>query len=284
MIVGLLGGLASHVAVVLAALMTALVMMAASPAFADDDDDDDMAPNRKKWEAPFGGFYSAALTVVSDYSFGGISQTNRQPAFQPSVGYRTPSLIEGANLWLYLGGWGSNVTFASVGPAVEVDLSGGFKWRTLSNKLGWDVGYIRYTFLGVPAEYAYNYGEFNLAASYDFGFAQLTGRVRFSPQSFGDSGKSWSERALVSVPLPFLKVNENVSFKAYGTVGNQSAERFLQYGIPSPDYWFWGAGLVVSAYGLDITVAYTDTSIDVAGCGYTTNCQGRVILGVTKAF
>ena len=126
MIVGLLGGLASHVAVVLAALMTALVMMAASPAFADDDDDD-MAPNRKKWEAPFGGFYSAALRVVSDYSFGGISQTNRQPAFQPSVGYRTPSLIEGANLWLYLGGWGSNVTFASVGPAVEVDLSGGIQ-------------------------------------------------------------------------------------------------------------------------------------------------------------
>ncbi|NDH64289.1 MAG: hypothetical protein EBY18_22180, partial [Alphaproteobacteria bacterium] len=68
------------------------------------------------------------------------------------------------------------------------------------------------------------------------------------------------------------------------TVGNQSAERFLQYGIPSPDYWFWGAGMVVSAYGVDITVAYTDTSIDIAGCGNTTNCQGRFILGVTKVF
>lgn len=242
------------------------------------------APEQKKWEAPFGGFYSASLTVVSDYSFGGISQTNRQPAFQPSVGYRTSSLIEGQNLWFYLGAWGSNINFASVGPAVEVDISGGFKWRTLGDKLSFDLGYIRYTFLGVPAEFAYNYGEFNFAPAYDFGFAQLGARIRFSPQSFGDSGKSWSERVLLSVPLPFLKVNENVTLKIYGTVGNQSAERFLQYGIPSPDYWFWGAGLIVSAYGLDITVAYTDTSIDVAGCGNTTNCQGRFLVGITKAF
>ena len=285
MIFGNLCGIASHVAVVLTTLVTALAMAFVAPACAEDDDDDEpVASQRRKWEAPFGGFYSAALTVVSDYSFGGISQTNRQPAFQPSVGYRTPSLIEGQNLWLYLGGWGSNVTFASVGPAVEIDISGGFKWRTLGNRMAFDFGYIRYTFLGVPHDLGYNYGEFNFAASYDFGPAQLAGRVRFSPQSFGDSGKSWSERALLSVPLPFLKVNENVAFKMYGSLGNQSAERFLQYGIPSPDYWFWQLGLVVSAYGLDITVAYTDTSIDIAGCGYTTNCQGRVLLGITKVF
>ena len=284
MIVGLLGGLASHVAVVLAALMTALVMMAASPAFADDDDDDDMAPNRKKWEAPFGGFYSAALTVVSDYSFRGISQTNRQPALQPSLGYRTPSVSENINLWGYVGAWGSNVHLASAGPAVEVDLSAGLKWRTLGNRLGFEVGYVRYLFLGVPADLSYDYGEFTLGVSYNFGFVQVGGRLHYSPQAIADSGRSWSERVLLSVPLPFLKVNENVALKVYGSLGNQSVERYLQYGIPSPDYWYWQAGLVVSAYGLDITVAYTDTSIDVAGCGYTTNCQGRVILGVTKAF
>ena len=267
-----------------AALVAAVSIMAGVVAGAGAAHAEEEKVPEKKWEAPFGGFYSAALTVVSDYTFGGISQTNRQPAFQPSVGYRTASLIEGQNLWFYLGAWGSNINFASVGPATEVDLSGGFKWRTLENRLSFDLGYIRYTFLGVPAEFAYNYGEFNFAPAYDFGFAQLGARIRFSPQSFGDSGKSWSERALLSVPLPFLKVNENVTLKIYGTVGNQSAERFLQYGIPSPDYWFWGAGLIVGAYGLDITVAYTDTSIDVAGCGNTTNCQGRFLVGITKAF
>ncbi|MDI1287467.1 MAG: TorF family putative porin [Reyranella sp.] len=260
--------------------VASLVVMAAGTAHADEE----KVPEKKKWEAPFGGFYSAALTVVSDYAFGGISQTNRQPAFQPSVGYRTSSLIEGQNLWFYLGAWGSNINFASVGPAIEVDLSAGFKWRTLENKLSFDLGYIRYTFLGVPAELAYNYGEFNFAPAYDFGPAQLGFRIRYSPQSFGDSGRSWSERALLSVPLNFLHVNEDVAMKIYGSVGNQSAERYLRYGIPSSDYWFWQLGFVVSAYGLDITVAYTDTSIDVAGCGNTTNCQGRFLLGISKVF
>ena len=263
-----------------AVLIAALVVVGTSAARADEE----KVPEKKKWEAPFGGFYSAALTVVSDYAFGGISQTNRQPAFQPSLGYRTSSLIEGQNLWFYLGAWGSNINFASVGPAIEVDLSLGFKWRTLENKLSFDFGYIRYPFLGVPADLSYNYGEFNFAPAYDFGPAQLGFRIRYSPQSFGDSGKSWSERALLSVPLNFLHVNDDIALKVYGSVGNQSAERYLRYGIPSSDYWFWQLGFVVSAYGLDITVAYTDTSIDIAGCGNTTNCQGRFLLGVSKVF
>ncbi|NDH64443.1 MAG: hypothetical protein EBY18_22995, partial [Alphaproteobacteria bacterium] len=127
-------------------LVTAVAMVVAclgiaGGAAARDNEEKAATAENKKWEAPFGGFYSAALTVVSDYSFGGISQTNRQPAFQPSVGYRTSPLIEGQNLWLYLGAWGSNINFVNVGPAVEIDLSGGFKWRTLSNKLSFDLGY-----------------------------------------------------------------------------------------------------------------------------------------------
>ena len=84
--------------------------------------------------------------------------------------------------------------------------------------------------------------------------------------------------------MPFLRINEDIAFKVYGSLGNQSVERFLNYGIPSNDYWFWQLGLVVSAYGLDITVAYTDTSIDISGCGNTTNCAGRILLGVSKTF
>jgi hypothetical protein len=37
-------------------------------------------------------------------------------------------------------------------------------------------------------------------------------------------------------------------------------------------------------WGLDFTVAYTDTNIDVAGCGYTQYCSGRAFLSVTKTF
>ena len=84
-------------------------------------DGEEKVPEKQKWQAPFGGTLSAAFTVVSDYTFGGISQTNRQPAFQPSVAYRTPSLVDGTNLWLYLGAWGASwvaLTFTGMPMAV----------------------------------------------------------------------------------------------------------------------------------------------------------------------
>ena len=68
------------------------------------------------------------------------------------------------------------------------------------------------------------------------------------------------------MPLPFLSFNENIAFKTYGALGNLSVDRFAAYGLPSSDYWYWQIALVTSAYGLDVMVAYTDTSIDPAGC------------------
>jgi hypothetical protein len=108
--------------------------------------------------------------------------------------------------------------------------------------------------------------------------------LRFSPNAFGNSGWEWNKRGLLSVPLDFLKITDKAKFKAYGALGNLSVERFLQYGIPSGDYWYWQLGLVTSAFGLDFTVAYTDTSVDTAGCSYTSYCDGRVFVSVTKAF
>ena len=280
---GAMGGAMS-----VAMIVALLVAFAAGPAHAQGHAQTqgvvEQAPDQARWHGPFGGFFSASFTVVSDYSFAGISQTNRQPAFQPSFGYRTPSFSETFKSWAYLNVWASNINFAGVGDSIEVDLSGGLKWRMLDNRLSFDLGYVRYLYPGVPAQFAYEYGEFYLTATYDFGFASLSGRVRHSPNAFADSGSEWNGRGLLSVPLPFLRVNEDIAFKIYGSLGNQSVERFLNYGLPSNDYWFWQLGLVVSAYGLDITVAYTDTSIDVSGCGNTNNCAGRVLLGITKSF
>ena len=108
--------------------------------------------------------------------------------------------------------------------------------------------------------------------------------MRYSPNSFGASGHSLNKRALLTVPLPFLSFNEDISFKTYGALGNISVDRFAVYGIPSADYWYWQLALVTSAYGLDVRVAYTDTSIEPAGCANTSYCSGRVFFSVTKAF
>jgi hypothetical protein len=88
----------------------------------------------------------------------------------------------------------------------------------------------------------------------------------------------------LAVPLPFLRFSENLSFRAYGSLGNIWVERFVAYGIPTSDYWYWQLGLVTTAYGFDVTVAYTDTSIEPAGCGFTDYCAGRVFFSVSKTF
>ena len=47
--------------------------------------------------------------------------------------------------------------------------------------------------------------------------------------------------------------------------GCVTIRRDAAYGLPSNDDWYWQIALVTSAYGLDVMVAYTDTSIDPAG-------------------
>src|SRR6266508_277806 len=230
-----------------------------------------LADDNERWPAPFGGFFNATFTFATDYSFAGISQTKLGPAYQMGIDYRSKDFGFDIPVWFYASGWGSNIDFPSTGQGIEIDVAAGFKARAFNRKLSLDLGYIRYTFLGPPADLAYNYGDINLNVGYDFGFASLAARVRFSPNSFGNSGASLNKRGLLTVPLPFLQFNEEISFKAYGALGNIFVERFDLYGIPSADYWYWQVGLVTSAYGLDFTVAYTDTSIEPAGCGNTSS-------------
>lgn len=46
----------------------------------------------------------------------------------------------------------------------------------------------------------------------------------------------------------------------------------------------WQFGVIASAFGLDMTLAYTDTSIEPVGCGNTNYCAGRVFIALTKMF
>jgi len=51
----------------------------------------------------------------------------------------------------------------------------------------------------------------------------------------------------------FIKFNENITFKVFGTI-------------------------------FDLSVAYVDTKLSVAGCGNTMNCDARALFIVSKTF
>ena len=86
------------------------------------------------------------------------------------------------------------------------------------------------------------------------------------------------------MPLPFIKINENIAFKVFGTIGSQYVERFANYGIGNNTYWDWQIGVTASVYGFDLSVAYVDTNLGVAGCGNTMNCDARALFTVSKTF
>ena len=190
-------------------------------------------PEKETWKAPFGGSFTATFAFATDYSYRGISQTQRQVAVQPAFTYETPTVSEQVPLSAYVGAWGSNVYFPPTPTIAEIDLIGGLRLKALDNKLTFDVGYIRYNYLGAPSDLFYDFNEFGLVVGYDFGVAQLQGAVRYSPNFFANSGIAWYKWGQFTVPLSFIKLNENVAFKLFGTIGNQYVERFTNYGSAS---------------------------------------------------
>ena len=242
-------------------------------------------PEKETWKAPFGGTFTATFAFATDYSYRGISQTQRQVAVQPAFTYETPTVSENVPLSAYVGAWGSNVYFGNTNPTIaEIDLIAGLRLKALNDKLTGDLGYIRYNYLGAPSDLFYDFNEFGLVLGYDFGVAQIQGAVRYSPNFFANSGIAWYKWGQLSVPLSFIKLNENVSFKLFGTLGNQYVERFTNYGIGYNNYWDWQVGLTATVWGVDLTIAYVDTNLDVPYCGNTMNCDARAVFTVSKTF
>jgi uncharacterized protein (TIGR02001 family) len=248
---------------------------------------DALAQDKPIWKAPFGGTFTAGAAFVTDYSYRGISQTQRQVAFQPTFTYETATVGEAVQASVYAGAWASNVYFPGTNAAAEVDLMGGFRFKALDGKLTADLGYIRYTYPGSTSSLMLDFSEFGLVVGYDFGPVQLSAAIRHSPEFFTASGNAWYKWAQATVPLPFINFNllgEPVTAKLVGTIGSQYVERNVNYGIPYNDYWDWSLGATVNVYGVDLTVAYIGTNIDVQGCLNTYNCEDRVIFTISKTF
>ena len=242
-------------------------------------------PEKETWKAPFGGTFTATFAFATDYSYRGISQTQRQVAVQPAFTYETPTVSENVALSAYVGAWGSNVYFGNTNPTIaEIDVIAGLRLKALEGKLTGDLGYIRYNYLGAPSDLFYDFNEFGLVLGYDFGVAQIQGAVRYSPNFFANSGIAWYKWGQLSVPLSFIKLNENVSFKLFGTLGNQYVERFTNYGIGNNNYWDWQIGFTATVYGVDLTIAYIDTNLDVPYCANTMNCDARAVFTISKTF
>lgn len=241
------------------------------------------APEKETWKAPFGGTFNANFTFATDYSYRGISQTSRNPAFQMGFGYETAQISENIPISAYASAWGSNVIFPGTGATFELDTIAGLRLKALNEKLLVDLSWMRYNYPGSNPDIGFI--EYGLLLGYDFDVAQLTFGLHYSPNFFANSGLAWYKQLLATVPLPFIKLHEDLAFKLFGSVGTQYVANNTAYGISSNNYWDWQVGLTMTAFTVDFSVSYVGTSVSpYQDCANTQNCANRVLFTVSKTF
>jgi uncharacterized protein (TIGR02001 family) len=216
-----------------------------------------------------GGFtVTTQLSLATDYLFRGVSQTQTNPAIQGTLDIEHSS-------GFYVGGFGSNVDFASPGDA-NIELDGLFGYRREIFGIKFDIGAIYYAYPGASSQpYRLNYWEFALKGAYEIGPATLMASVNYSPDFQFQSGTAFYMEGGADVKLPW-------SLVLSGRLGYQSIDNNVRYGLP--DFWNWSIAISREFYGFNFSVGYYDTDISKSECAGSNICSARALASVSRKF
>lgn len=208
---------------------------------------------------------SGAVTVVNDYLFRGITQTNEKPALQAGVEYAHDS-------GFYAGAWGSSISWLAdsdpdISSQVELDGYFGYRGDFGESGVGYDVGVTRYWY---PGSYPSGFNKADttevyagigwniLSAKYSYAVTDLFGIPDSDGSSNLDLGADWEF---------------SPSWTLSGAVGKQ----WVKGSAGTATYAFWSVGVGKSFdNGFDIAVAWNDN--DLIGPDDT------ITLALTKSF
>ena len=236
------------------------------------------AAEEKKPEKLIPGDFSANVAVTSNYIFRGISQTDNIPAVQGGFDYDV-GLFE--KIKAYAGIWASNVNFSD-GDQAQVELDVYFGLKGSIDKFSWSVGGLYYAYPGAARRLNYNFWEITGSAGYDFGFAELTVGVNYSPDYFASSGDAFYLQGTLKVPIPIEEAKPYAPYFAFH-IGRQWIERNAAFG--APDYTDWSVALGGTVLGFGLEVKYTDTSLSRGKCfGGTSYCGAKAVFTVSRSF
>ena len=226
-------------------LPIALTLAAALPASA--------AQAQEKADGPWS--IDAAVTVVSDYRFRGLSLSDKDPAIQPEL---TISHDSG----LYVGFWGSTIA-DNGGDNIETDLSVGFA-KSLG-AIDFDVSAQWYFY---PGASGLNYLEITTNLSTAVGPATVGLALSYAPAqaNIGDEDNRYIALN-ASIPLGKLPLS------AIASVGVEDGA----FGDSKID---WSIGLAAEVEGFEFSVSY----VDAARHGFDPLAEPGVVLSIKKAF
>jgi uncharacterized protein (TIGR02001 family) len=256
--------------------------LAYTPAFAADE--------------PEASPITANVTVVNDYRYRGISQSNFKPAIQGGFDYAHES-------GFYIGNWNSSISWISdaasaggsknVSAPIEMDFYAGFKKELIGEGFASDLGVLQYYYptSGLPSS-ATNPNTTEIYAAQNFTFGPVAGFVKFSyavTNTFGFTNSSGSYypdlTANYDTGVWGLSVNAHVG---YQYIAGQAVVK----GVPTANYTDWKVGLTKDfGGGLSLAAAYIGTNAAKSGSTYAysspsgKNLGGSTgIVSLTKTF
>jgi uncharacterized protein (TIGR02001 family) len=255
-----------HKTAISAAAVALLSGVATTAAFAADEPAPEVSP------------ITANVTVVNDYRYRGISQTNFKPAIQGGFDYAHES-------GLYIGNWNSSISWISDGAAalpnnkvsapVEMDFYAGIKKELIGEGFASDLGVLQYYYptsgINVSGTQA-NPNTTEIYAAQNFTFGPATGFVKFSYSvspifGFANSSGSYYPDLTVNYDTGVwgLSLNAHVGYQyvAGNVQGTPNTTNSSLY-----SYTDWKLGVTKDlGGGLSLAAAYIDTNATKSSAG-----------------
>jgi uncharacterized protein (TIGR02001 family) len=230
---------------------------------------------------------TANVTVVSDYRYRGISQSNMKPAIQGGFDYAHES-------GFYIGNWNSSISWigdssyynsaGAVSAPIEMDFYAGIKKELIGEGFASDLGVLQYYYptSGLPANTT-SPNTTEIYAAQNFTFGPITGFAKFSyavTTLFGFTNSAGSYypdlTANYDTGIWGLSVNAHVGYQK--VAGQQ-----VVAGVPTASYTDWKLGLTKDfGGGLSLAAAYIGTNAAKSGSTYAySSPQGKNLGGST---
>lgn len=214
---------------------------------------------------------SGGATLVSDYRFRGISQTDRRPAVQGSLSATHKSGFYGAV-------WGSSIDdYVANGSDQEIDLTLGFKRSFGSTTI--DAGVLYYYYPGSGGVNS-DFVEPFVAVSQAFGPVTAKALAAYAPkQNALTVGAGREDNLYLAGDLSAAVPNSPISVTAH--VGRSFGPSYLTIGKAYTD---WSLGASATWKNLTAGVSYVDTDGDFITPSGRNASKAGVVASLAVAF
>ena len=210
---------------------------------------------------------TGAASIVSDYKFRGISQTNSEPAIQGTLGISHKSGV-------YVGVWGSSVNSGLYsGSSQEIDIYGGYK-KTIG-KFGFDVGALYYYYPGSFSGSKTDFIEPYASVNYTMGTTNLKVGGAYAPKQGFQTRANLYGYAELAQPIAKTPLTLHAHIGYTSSASSFKPADYLDYSIGSDFVW----------KQLTFNVSYIGTDYKRAFAGpFYTSVRGKVVATLTAGF